>query len=236
MIFISSEFFEVLLLLNLPKSSVAGTFVDVGSFMPPAQRGDGTERAWRGGEWWLVGDVIFLDVFWVFQNWVNPFWCSMFQSRNADSKTELDLRKPQRYFDKISCLFFLDDHSSCPLLFSNSNSGIWIWQALRNIRRRSCFTCITDGSPLVHIKPHSPGIKKKHQFQLNPPSYEWFPLESPCLINVWCLNHAMNHPTSPCQSLHSFLTPISFPSSAQIFPSLPFFSEKKTGVGNCPMT
>jgi hypothetical protein len=52
MIFISSEFFEVLLLLNLPKSSVAGTFVDVGSFMPPARRGDGTERAWHVGMWW----------------------------------------------------------------------------------------------------------------------------------------------------------------------------------------
>ena len=54
----------------------------------------------------------------------------------------------------IKCrVSFLDDHSSCPLLFSNSNSGIWIWQALRNIRRRSCLTCITDGSPLVLSNP-----------------------------------------------------------------------------------
>ena len=116
-----------------------------------------------GGEWWLVGHVIFVDVFWVFQNWVNPLWCSMFQTRYADSKTELDLRKPQRYFDKMSCLSFLGDHSSCPLLFSNSNSGIWIWEALRKIAQHQApimshlhHRWITLGP----IKPHSPAIKK----------------------------------------------------------------------------
>ena len=55
MIFISSEFFEVLLLLNLPKSSVAGTFVDVGSFMPPARRGG------RDGECMACGHVVVND-------------------------------------------------------------------------------------------------------------------------------------------------------------------------------
>ena len=193
--------------------------------------GEGTGRRghgmWAcGGEWWLVGHVIFLDVFWVFQNWVNPFWCSMFQTRYADSKTELDLRKPQRYFDKMSCLSFLDDHSSCPLLFSNSNSGIWIWQALRNIRRRSCLTCITDGSPLVLSNPillplKNPSIPTQSSILWVVPLR--ITMFDQCLMPKSCHESPYITMSKPWLILNSHIFPIFSPFS-HLFP----FSPKKT--------